>query len=124
MMVVCILKRTLPTLSNRRRRRILLADFDVDQIVKAEGAVRLSETKRILWRRAEIDVRFAFALGARPVPQVHQHIDSQKRQNSMAVHRKVLEWQAANPTITWIFWIIVWAIVFYILFKPSLAGGG
>ena len=41
----------------------------------------------------------------------------------MAVHRKILEWQAANPIITWIFWILVWAIVFYVLFKPGPAGG-
>ena len=37
----------------------------------------------------------------------------------MAVHRKILEWQAANPIITWMFWIVVWAIVFYLLFRPA-----
>ena len=41
----------------------------------------------------------------------------------MAVHRKILEWQAANPITTWMFWIVVWAIVFYLLFRPSVAGG-
>ena len=41
----------------------------------------------------------------------------------MAVHRKILEWQAANPVLTWIFWGIVWAFVFYLLFRPTPAGG-
>jgi hypothetical protein len=26
----------------------------------------------------------------------------------MAIHKKILEWQAAHPTITWIGWAIVW----------------
>jgi hypothetical protein len=29
----------------------------------------------------------------------------------MAIHKKILEWQADNPNITWIGWGIVWAIV-------------
>ena len=37
----------------------------------------------------------------------------------MAVHKKILDWQAANPTITWMFWGIVWIIVFILLFSPS-----
>ena len=37
----------------------------------------------------------------------------------MAVHRTILEWQAAHPTITWIGWGIVWAIVLSLLFLPS-----
>jgi hypothetical protein len=41
----------------------------------------------------------------------------------MAIHKRILEWQAANPTMTWIFWAIIWAIVLYLLFKPSPAGG-
>jgi hypothetical protein len=41
----------------------------------------------------------------------------------MAIHKSILEWQAANPTITWIFWGIVWAIVLCLLFRPSSAGG-
>lgn len=40
----------------------------------------------------------------------------------MAFHRKVLQWQADNPTITWIFWIIVWIVVFLLLFKPTTLG--
>jgi hypothetical protein len=41
----------------------------------------------------------------------------------MAIHKSILEWQAANPTVTWIVWGIVWAIVLYLLFRPSPAGG-
>jgi hypothetical protein len=37
----------------------------------------------------------------------------------MAIHKKILEWQAAHPTITWIAWGIVWAIVLSLLFWPS-----
>lgn len=37
----------------------------------------------------------------------------------MTFHRKILDWQAANPTTTWIFWGIVWFIVFILLFSPS-----
>jgi hypothetical protein len=37
----------------------------------------------------------------------------------MDYHRKILEWQAANPTITWIGWGIVWAITLSLLFWPS-----
>ena len=41
----------------------------------------------------------------------------------MAVHKKLLEWQAEHPIRTWVFWILVWAIVFFVLLKPRLAGG-
>ena len=41
----------------------------------------------------------------------------------MAVHRKILDWQAANPTLTWIFWGIVWTLVLCLLFRPGSAGG-
>ena len=40
----------------------------------------------------------------------------------MAVHKQILEWQAAHPTITWIFWVIIWIIVLVLLFKPSTTG--
>jgi hypothetical protein len=46
-----------------------------------------------------------------------------KAKAKMAIHKRILEWQAANPTMTWIFWAIIWAIVFYLLFRPSPAGG-
>jgi len=35
------------------------------------------------------------------------------------MHEKFLNWQAANPTVTWMFWGIVWIIVFVLLFNPS-----
>ncbi len=37
--------------------------------------------------------------------------------------RKILEWQAKYPTVAWVFWILVWTIVFYLLFRPNPAGG-
>ena len=37
----------------------------------------------------------------------------------MTIHKKILEWQAAHPNITWIGWGIVWAIVLVLLFWPS-----
>ena len=37
----------------------------------------------------------------------------------MAIHKQILEWQAAHPTITWIGWGIVWAITLSLLFWPS-----
>lgn len=39
------------------------------------------------------------------------------------LHRRILQWQADHPTIAWIFWIVVWAIVFFILFKPTRIAG-
>ena len=41
----------------------------------------------------------------------------------MDIHKKILEWQAAHPTVTWIGWLIVWAIVLFLLFKPSSTSG-
>jgi hypothetical protein len=40
----------------------------------------------------------------------------------MALHKKVLEWQAAHPNITWIGWGIVWAIVLAIMLWPRRSG--
>jgi len=40
----------------------------------------------------------------------------------MAMHKRVLQWQADNPTITWIFWILIWLLVFYLLFRPGALG--
>jgi hypothetical protein len=34
----------------------------------------------------------------------------------MNSHKKILEWQAAHPNITWVGWSIVWAIVLAVLF--------
>jgi hypothetical protein len=41
----------------------------------------------------------------------------------MAIHKQILEWQAAHPNITWIGWGIVWAIVLTILFWPRAGWG-
>jgi hypothetical protein len=40
----------------------------------------------------------------------------------MEIHKKILEWQAAHPTITWIIWGIIWVIVFILLFSPKRTG--
>ena len=37
----------------------------------------------------------------------------------MTFHKRVLEWQAEHPTQTWIFWIVVWAIVFRVDFLAA-----
>jgi hypothetical protein len=36
----------------------------------------------------------------------------------MTFHKRILEWQAEHPTVTWVFWIAVWAIVFVLIFWP------
>jgi len=41
----------------------------------------------------------------------------------MAVHKKILEWQAAHPTITWVGWGVVWAIVLALLIWPRRVAG-
>lgn len=41
----------------------------------------------------------------------------------MDIHRKILEWQAAHATITWIVWGIIWIIVLILLFRPTSTGG-
>ena len=40
----------------------------------------------------------------------------------MDLHRKILEWQATHPGITWIVWGIIWIIVFILLFRPTSTG--
>ena len=40
----------------------------------------------------------------------------------MAIHKKILEWQAAHPNITWIGWGVVWVLVLLILFWPRKSG--
>ncbi len=41
----------------------------------------------------------------------------------MAIHKRILEWQAAHPTITWIIWGVIWIIILYLLLRPSSTGG-
>lgn len=42
----------------------------------------------------------------------------------MTIHKQILEWQAAHPTITWVVWGIIWIIVLVLLFRPSSTSGG
>ena len=37
------------------------------------------------------------------------------------LHKRVLEWQADHPTITWVFWLVVWLVVAGILLWPRFA---
>jgi len=37
---------------------------------------------------------------------------------AVTFHKRILEWQAAHPNITWVGWGIVWAIVLVLLFWP------
>ena len=37
---------------------------------------------------------------------------------AMNFHKRILEWQAAHPNITWIGWGIIWALVLVVLFWP------
>jgi hypothetical protein len=41
---------------------------------------------------------------------------------TMEIHKKILEWQAAHPTTTWIVWGIIWIIVLILLFSPKRTG--
>jgi hypothetical protein len=36
----------------------------------------------------------------------------------MTFHKRILQWQAEHPNITWAFWGVVWAIVLILLFLP------
>ena len=36
----------------------------------------------------------------------------------MTLHKRILEWQAEHPTLTWAFWIVVWVVVVTLLFWP------
>jgi hypothetical protein len=45
-------------------------------------------------------------------------IEQQQWVVQMAIHKRILEWQAAHPKITWVGWGIVWAIVLALLFWP------
>jgi hypothetical protein len=36
----------------------------------------------------------------------------------MSLPRKILQWQADHPTITWVGWAIVWAAVLVLLLWP------
>jgi hypothetical protein len=46
---------------------------------------------------------------------------SLRPQPEMRFHKKILEWQAEHPNITWVGWGIIWAIVLALLFWPSVS---
>jgi len=52
-------------------------------------------------------------------PQCEDRMDLMKQS---AMPKRILEWQADHPTLTWAFWILVWAFVFYLLFRPVALG--
>lgn len=39
--------------------------------------------------------------------------------SAVTFHKRILAWQAEHPTVTWIFWIVVWAVVLGLLFWPQ-----
>jgi hypothetical protein len=39
-------------------------------------------------------------------------------QTLMAIHKEILEWQAAHPNTTWLAWGITWLVILSILFWP------
>ena len=61
-------------------------------------------------------------------PEVIQIKDGSRGEDKMylmkqsAMPKRILEWQADHPTLTWAFWILVWAFVFYLLFRPVALG--
>jgi len=38
----------------------------------------------------------------------------------MDFHKKILEWQAAHPGVTWLGWGIVWALVIFLYLRMLL----
>jgi hypothetical protein len=39
----------------------------------------------------------------------------------VTLHKRILQWQADHPTITWVGWGIVWALVLIALLWPRIA---
>jgi hypothetical protein len=37
-------------------------------------------------------------------------------------HKRILEWQAAHPLITWVGWGIVWMLVLIVILWPRTLG--
>jgi hypothetical protein len=46
---------------------------------------------------------------------------SEWRFSPVSIHKRILEWQAEHPNITWIGWGIIWAIVLALLLWPEAA---
>jgi hypothetical protein len=36
----------------------------------------------------------------------------------MAIHKQMLDWQAAHPNTTWLVWGVVWIFILSVLFWP------
>jgi len=48
-------------------------------------------------------------------------IDSETAsRGQMDIHKKILEWQAAHPNVTWLGWGIVWALVIFLYLRLLL----
>jgi hypothetical protein len=92
-------------------------------------ALNWDNSRHAEWRRPTDVIRAsAHRLGLLFVIVGHvlQRVDQLFYENNdfppMAIHKKILEWQAAHPNITWIGWGVVWVIVLAILFWPRRSG--
>lgn len=56
------------------------------------------------------------------IKDVSRPRDKMHSMKQSALPKRILEWQADHPTLTWAFWILVWAFVFYLLFRPVALG--
>jgi hypothetical protein len=55
------------------------------------------------------------------VPHAMGRIEKTKRGRWVTLHKRILEWQAAHPNVTWVGWGIVWAIILVALFWTRAA---
>jgi hypothetical protein len=69
--------------------------------------------------RTVIDCNILFTRTGPPPRILHRQA---KDIAAMAIHRKILEWQATHPNITWFGWGIVWMVVLAILLWPRKGG--
>lgn len=58
-------------------------------------------------------------VGPGPFPWLFRMQVQKVAKTLMTIHKRILEWQARHPIITWAFWGIVWAVVLVILFRPQ-----
>jgi hypothetical protein len=58
------------------------------------------------------------SLGAGPFDPDHDFSRTEPH-ISIMLHKRILEWQAAHPNVTWLGWGVVWAIVLYLLLWPT-----
>jgi len=45
--------------------------------------------------------------------------EGKETMSKIRFHKDILEWQAAHPNVTWVFWGIVWAVVLALLLWPG-----